>query len=373
MVVRIVALGDEEREEAEVRRLQQPGDVGGVPHPLQVRPEVVGDLDLADGRPDAGDLQTVLGEQPLDLGQLVGVEVEDVRPPGAPDLDVLQAEAGHDLALGGEVLVDLVGESGEGPHGRATVLCWWGGVTAIQSSAAVAAVGVAASCRPDRRRRSSLRPVPARDTVWSAATPGTPRSSRSPGRCGWPAGGSRRRPGAGRRGPPRRPGPPRSGAGRRTSACTRSGVSASVGPQARHGRRRGRRAAMIRPGSRGRSRRSVAGSSPVRGRRRPRGPTAAGPRRRDDPRRCRCRPGRRSAPDPSRSASRPPRRSRVSSTDSVRSRLEADTSTAPSLLLADTDTVGTSSSATRRTRSGASRCASSRAASWWPVFIANTW
>ena len=63
VVVRIVALGDEEGEEPEVRRLQQPGDLGGVPHPLQVRPEVVGDLDLADRRADAGDLQTVLGEE----------------------------------------------------------------------------------------------------------------------------------------------------------------------------------------------------------------------------------------------------------------------------------------------------------------------
>src|SRR5215210_7265770 len=104
-------LGDEEGEKPDVRRLEELGDVNGVPHPLQMRREFIVDGYLADGRTNTGNPQPVLGQNVAQGGQLTGVEVEDVDSPRAADLDVAQAKAGSDLALLGEVIGDLVDES----------------------------------------------------------------------------------------------------------------------------------------------------------------------------------------------------------------------------------------------------------------------
>jgi hypothetical protein len=46
--VRVGALGNEEREQPDVRRLESLGDLDGVSHALQVRWELIVDGDLAD-------------------------------------------------------------------------------------------------------------------------------------------------------------------------------------------------------------------------------------------------------------------------------------------------------------------------------------
>ncbi len=74
------------------------------------------DEDLADRGADAGHLEPVRGQGLLHGVQLGIVELENVDTPGTAGLLELQAQSGRDLALDGEVVVNLVSESGECPH-----------------------------------------------------------------------------------------------------------------------------------------------------------------------------------------------------------------------------------------------------------------
>ena len=75
--------------------MEETGDVGGMPHPLQVRREVLLDGDLADRRADAGDGEPVRGQDLLGRAELIAVEVEDIDVPGAAELQVPQSELGQ--------------------------------------------------------------------------------------------------------------------------------------------------------------------------------------------------------------------------------------------------------------------------------------
>jgi hypothetical protein len=88
--VRVAAVGNEEREEPDVRRLESLGDLDGVSHALQVRWELIVDGDLADWRADAGNVQAMLGKGLPHRVQLAGIEIENVGSPRAADLYVPQ-------------------------------------------------------------------------------------------------------------------------------------------------------------------------------------------------------------------------------------------------------------------------------------------
>ena len=88
--VRVGALGNEEREEPDVRRLESLCDLDGVLHTLQMRCELVIDLDLANRGADAGNLEVVGRKGLPHRVQLAGIEIENVDSPRAADLYVPQ-------------------------------------------------------------------------------------------------------------------------------------------------------------------------------------------------------------------------------------------------------------------------------------------
>ena len=108
--------GDEVGEHPDVGGAEEVRDLCGMTHPVQVRPVVVGDWDLADRRADAGDAKAGSVKGRLGSAELGGVEVEDVHVPRRTQLDVFQAEAGYQRHLLVEVGGDLVGKSGKRPH-----------------------------------------------------------------------------------------------------------------------------------------------------------------------------------------------------------------------------------------------------------------
>ncbi|MEZ5249133.1 MAG: hypothetical protein R2713_07960 [Ilumatobacteraceae bacterium] len=118
MSVGVVALIDEEREHAHVPRPEAVGQPGGMAHALEVWLEIARDRDLADGRPDARHGDTGGSEHRRRVCQLCLAEVEDVRPPGAAELEVPEAEIVQQRHLLGEVGRRLVGEPGERPGHR---------------------------------------------------------------------------------------------------------------------------------------------------------------------------------------------------------------------------------------------------------------
>jgi hypothetical protein len=115
-VLRRAAL-EVEREDADVRRAEcvRGGDRPAEPADLVLDGFVDGDL--ADRRRDGGHRLSALLEQPVEAGELVVVEVDDVHPPGAPDLDGAGAERLQHGDLDRRVGVDLVAEAGELPRG----------------------------------------------------------------------------------------------------------------------------------------------------------------------------------------------------------------------------------------------------------------
>ncbi len=86
--LRLLSLGNEEREDANVGRTHELRDVQCAREASEVRLEWVGDRYLADGRADRGNANPRLVQPTLDLGQLSIREVEHVLAPHPTELQV---------------------------------------------------------------------------------------------------------------------------------------------------------------------------------------------------------------------------------------------------------------------------------------------
>ena len=75
------------------------GDVDAVPGPVEVGVEVLVDEDLADRGADTRDLQAVAVDDLLRPGELVAVEVEHIRAPGATKLQIRHSQLADERAL----------------------------------------------------------------------------------------------------------------------------------------------------------------------------------------------------------------------------------------------------------------------------------
>jgi hypothetical protein len=84
--------------------------------PRQVRLEIVLDIDLSERRADRRHRQPVGGQNRRRFVKLLIGQVQHVGVPGAAELDVGDAELVQRRALGRQLGIDLVGESGQGPH-----------------------------------------------------------------------------------------------------------------------------------------------------------------------------------------------------------------------------------------------------------------
>jgi hypothetical protein len=92
------------------------------PEADQVRLEVVSNGNLADRRPNAGHPNVMGGKDLACCLKLLIVKIKHIGVPCAAELDVVNAKVVQHLALDLQVCVNLVGESGKGPHGQAPVL-----------------------------------------------------------------------------------------------------------------------------------------------------------------------------------------------------------------------------------------------------------
>ncbi len=118
VLVRVLALRDEEAEHADVLRAEELGNFDAVARALKVVLERVGDLDLSKVRSDGGQRDASGVELLLGEVQLLFAHVEHLRGPSTAKLHVLDSELlqQHDLVI--ELKSDFVCESCDRPHRR---------------------------------------------------------------------------------------------------------------------------------------------------------------------------------------------------------------------------------------------------------------